>query len=324
MEANEATGGGVWLPLGSALIIDWKQLGRGPSARGATAWCASLDGETVLLRAWGEDMTSSFEFLFTGDERLTGTIVVQVERQDAGVVRVTTSIEVDNHLSLAETTDFKEHPRTMVLGRPLRTVNVKQGSISPQMLPPLIPAAAEVFEISPDSALLTHVGGWIGSILRAVRNHVRMATSPEPRGKTERGAPLRPTGGGRETFEGPRKIVATAGKPATNGAGGNGSPGRAPDRPPEKLLCTTNTGETFDITQEETYVGRSKQCAIVLKSQRVSRKHACITREADGFYINDLGAANGIWSGSEKIDRERIKSGDQYIVGDIVLSFSYT
>jgi hypothetical protein len=89
-----------------------------------------------------------------------------------------------------------------------------------------------------------------------------------------------------------------------------------------KLNCTTNQGESFEITSEETFIGRSKQCAIVLKSQRVSRKHACVTKEADGFYINDLGAANGIWAGSEKIDREKIETGDEFIVGDVVLTFT--
>src|SRR5262249_29602022 len=126
--------------------------------------------------------------------------------------------------------------------------------------------------------------------------------TPEPRSKTER-APVRPAPS-RETLDGPRRVP----QPGTNVKQANGSNNVSPvvekaplperksrgEECPEKIVCTTNTGETFDITGQETYVGRSKQCAIILKSQRVSRKHACITREADGFYINDLGAANGI------------------------------
>jgi hypothetical protein len=302
------------------MIIDWKYLGRDQPARNATAWCASLDGETVVIRAWGEDMTSSFEFCFTQDERLIGTLVIQVERQ-SDRVRVQAELEVENHISLADVTELREHAKTHVLGRPQRNVTIKQGTFPAHTLPALAPMAAEVFEISPDSALLTPAGEWIMDVLRAARDHVRVAVpvpvregSAEPRAKTER-AGARPPSPQRETIEGPgpkRAPPSAAKTPAPNGSGAN-----------DKLVCTTNTGETFDITGDETYVGRSKQCAIVLKSQRVSRKHACITREADGFYINDLGAANGIWAGSEKIDRERIKAGDQYIVGDVVLSFSY-
>jgi hypothetical protein len=321
MEATHDCG---WVPLGSALIFDWKYLGRAPAARGATAWCTTLDGETVILRAWGEEMTSSFEFLFATDERLAGMVIVHVERQEAGRVRVTTSIEVESHISLTDTSDFKEHPRTLVLGRPSRNIVVKQGTFPTHALPPLSSSAAEIFEISPDSALLTTAGAWISEILRAARDHVRMVeTAPQPRSKTER-APVRPAAAQRETLDGPRRVPQTTPTPKQS-ANGSSDAVRAVEKTgcPDKIVCTTNTGESFDIAGEETYVGRSKQCAIVLKSQRVSRKHACITREADGFYINDLGAANGIWAGSEKIDRERIKSGDQFIVGDVVLSFSY-
>ena len=47
-----------------------------------------------------------------------------------------------------------------------------------------------------------------------------------------------------------------------------------------------------------------------------------VRREPDGFYINDLGAANGIWSGTEKVDRQLILDGSEYIIGDVVLTFN--
>jgi predicted component of type VI protein secretion system len=89
-----------------------------------------------------------------------------------------------------------------------------------------------------------------------------------------------------------------------------------------KLFATTNSGDSWEISDAETFLGRSKQCSIVLKSQRVSRKHASVTKEDDGYYINDLGAANGIWAGTEKIDREKIADGAEYIIGDVLVSFS--
>lgn len=110
-----------------------------------------------------------------------------------------------------------------------------------------------------------------------------------------------------------------------NGKGEKVAPDSSRRRAAEKsvpvLFCTTAAGDSYEVTEAETYMGRSKQCTIVLNSQRVSRKHACITKEADGFYINDLGAANGIWAGTAKVERERIDDGDEFIVGDILVTF---
>jgi len=134
--------------------------------------------------------------------------------------------------------------------------------------------------------------------------------TPEPR-RAPKPAPAarRP----RETIDTP---APTPARPA---------PRSRPPEPaaPDKLLATTNTGDAWDVVDEETFIGRSKQCAIVLKSQRVSRKHASVTRDEDGFYINDLGAANGIWAGTEKIDRERIEDGAEYIIGDVLMTFRH-
>ena len=50
-----------------------------------------------------------------------------------------------------------------------------------------------------------------------------------------------------------------------------------------RLFAATNTGDSWEVTDEETYIGRSKQCTIGLKSQRVSRKHASCTTRARWF-----------------------------------------
>jgi hypothetical protein len=118
----------------------------------------------------------------------------------------------------------------------------------------------------------------------------------------------------RETYEGP----------SSDNKKGTPTPKVVEPKKSKKrvLKASTNTGDNWEISDPETYIGRSKQCAIVLKSQRVSRKHATITMEDDGFYINDLGAANGIWAGTEKIDREKIEDGSEYIIGDVLVTFN--
>lgn len=132
----------------------------------------------------------------------------------------------------------------------------------------------------------------------------------------------------------PRRVRETVEAPAPSIPAGKGEVRREPLPPAEpargkkpsgagKLRASTNTGESWDLEDQETFIGRSKQCAVVLKSQRVSRKHASITREDDGYFINDLGAANGIWVGTEKIDREKIEDGSEYIIGDVLVTFTY-
>lgn len=135
---------------------------------------------------------------------------------------------------------------------------------------------------------------------------------PEPEPEPPRRAPKKPARRTRETLDAPSKTPARAPAPPPPEPG-----------PAEKLIATTNTGDSWEIVDEETYIGRSKQCAIVLKSQRVSRRHASVTRDADGFHINDLGAANGIWAGTEKIDRELIEDGAEYIIGDVLMTFRH-
>jgi hypothetical protein len=147
------------------------------------------------------------------------------------------------------------------------------------------------------------------------------ASAPPPPAKKERPPTPKPVQRqDKETFDGPMEEVKR--KPVEPV-----EPPRAKEKASPKpkkmvLIASTNTGDTWEISEPETFIGRSKQCAIVLKSQRVSRKHATITMEDDGFYINDLGAANGIWAGTEKIDREKIEDGAEYIIGDVLVTFT--
>jgi hypothetical protein len=340
-----------WLPLGSAHAIDWKHLGRPASARGATAWVSMIDGESVLVRAWGEETTSYFDFAFLTDDRVAGSLVISCTRADGNRLRLKSELEIEDVLSLTDISDFRENSRTLLLTHVSRLFELRVGDVEEEHLPPIGAQAAELFEIAPDSAMQTVCADWIVALLKLSRDAVRAEEAPpervippasssangkrdgaearkndaQPRARTEQ--PARPANP-RATLENeqpPRRVIAAeAGEEKKRPAPESGSRDRAPARGgAPKLTCSTNSGESFEITGDETFIGRSKQCAIVLKSQRVSRKHACVTKEVDGFYINDLGAANGIWAGSEKIDREKIENGDEFIVGDVVLSFSY-
>jgi pSer/pThr/pTyr-binding forkhead associated (FHA) protein len=64
-------------------------------------------------------------------------------------------------------------------------------------------------------------------------------------------------------------------------------------------------------------VGRSPQCNLVIDSERVSRRHARISRRAEGPYVEDLGSSNGVFlNGSPIAGRCLLRAGDRITIGD--------
>lgn len=157
---------------------------------------------------------------------------------------------------------------------------------------------------------------------RAPEPEPRRAPEPEPPRRAPEPEPEARRAAEPEARRGPESEVRRA-PPAAIPTPAARAPTPAAPRA-RRLFASTNAGDSWEITDEETYIGRSKQCTVVLKSQRVSRKHASVTREGDAWYINDLGAANGIWAGTDKIDREHIEDGSEYIIGDVLLTFTYS
>ncbi|AHY45311.1 Protein of unknown function (DUF2662) [Rubrobacter radiotolerans] len=62
-------------------------------------------------------------------------------------------------------------------------------------------------------------------------------------------------------------------------------------------------------------VGRSQDNDIVVSDPNVSRRHAQLIREENGFVIEDLGSTNGTLLDGAPIGRERIESGDELTFG---------
>ena len=75
----------------------------------------------------------------------------------------------------------------------------------------------------------------------------------------------------------------------------------------EAGLLATVTGDRF-------VMGRGRHCDLVLGSSKVSREHAVIHREPDGWWIEDLGSSNGTWFRRARVDRRRIEDGDEYLI----------
>ena len=77
------------------------------------------------------------------------------------------------------------------------------------------------------------------------------------------------------------------------------------------------------IEAGQTTLGRSHTADVVLTHDSVSRQHARIVREAEGFVVEDLGSHNWTLVNGERITAPRlIADGDQITVGEVALEAS--
>lgn len=81
-------------------------------------------------------------------------------------------------------------------------------------------------------------------------------------------------------------------------------------------------GREFEFDQASVLIGRTNECDVILYETGVSRKHAQISEEVGGFFIEDLGSANGTRVNGETISgRLALKSGDAISLGPVLFNF---
>jgi len=68
-------------------------------------------------------------------------------------------------------------------------------------------------------------------------------------------------------------------------------------------------------------IGRDVGMAVVLGDSKVSRHHATITREGDGWVVVDAESRHGTFCNGERIERRVLSDGDQLQIGGTVLRF---
>ncbi|MFH0878840.1 MAG: FHA domain-containing protein [Lentisphaerota bacterium] len=77
----------------------------------------------------------------------------------------------------------------------------------------------------------------------------------------------------------------------------------------------------FELGERPITIGRSPEADVVILDEKSSRLH-CGIRLWDGdFYLKDLKSRNGTFVNGEKIDVAKLKPGDRFQVGSIVMSF---
>jgi pSer/pThr/pTyr-binding forkhead associated (FHA) protein len=69
-------------------------------------------------------------------------------------------------------------------------------------------------------------------------------------------------------------------------------------------------------------VGRGRSADLVLAEPTISRSHAAIGFDAQGFFVQDLGSTNGTMVNGGKVERTALKHGDLIQMGKLKLGIT--
>jgi len=83
----------------------------------------------------------------------------------------------------------------------------------------------------------------------------------------------------------------------------------------------TTMGRRFALNKPEMFVGRLEELDIPLEGEGLSRRHARLWRDDQGWWIEDLGSTNGTHVNEVRITRHQLKDGDQIRTGVPICKF---
>jgi pSer/pThr/pTyr-binding forkhead associated (FHA) protein len=81
-------------------------------------------------------------------------------------------------------------------------------------------------------------------------------------------------------------------------------------------------GLEMPIDRDWVVVGRGRSADLVLAEPTISRAHAAIGFDPEGFYIQDLGSTNGTMVNGGRAERQVLKNGDELRMGRLVLGLT--
>jgi pSer/pThr/pTyr-binding forkhead associated (FHA) protein len=83
-------------------------------------------------------------------------------------------------------------------------------------------------------------------------------------------------------------------------------------------------GMTFELTAEETLIGRNPTTHITLLDEGISREHAIILYDADNdsYSLEDLQSTNGTQVNGKRVRSVTLADGDEVRVGRTLFRFS--
>jgi pSer/pThr/pTyr-binding forkhead associated (FHA) protein/tetratricopeptide (TPR) repeat protein len=77
----------------------------------------------------------------------------------------------------------------------------------------------------------------------------------------------------------------------------------------------------YELTKDETSIGRGKSCDIVLNDKKSSRQNSIIRRAGISFSIKDLDSSNGTYVNGVRIEEQELTGDDVIKIGDVEFQF---
>lgn len=90
-----------------------------------------------------------------------------------------------------------------------------------------------------------------------------------------------------------------------------------------RVLNGIDEGTRFVFgNSNEWYMGRSKDCDFIINDPNISRRHAIIRKDWEGYYVEDLGSKNGVLVNDKKVIKRRfLRHRDEIVIGPIKLLY---
>lgn len=86
------------------------------------------------------------------------------------------------------------------------------------------------------------------------------------------------------------------------------------------VLSGADVGRSLEARGGDT-IGRSPQCALVLRDASISRRHAHLEEQDGRWAVVDDGSRNGIATGPVRHKRLELADGDEFLMGEVLLRF---
>ncbi len=93
--------------------------------------------------------------------------------------------------------------------------------------------------------------------------------------------------------------------------------------PPAGAVATVRsgfyTGLEVVLDRERIVIGRGRKADLALAEATISRAHALLGFDSEGFFVEDLGSTNGTLVNGARIDRQRLENDDEIQMGKLVI-----
>jgi pSer/pThr/pTyr-binding forkhead associated (FHA) protein len=82
-------------------------------------------------------------------------------------------------------------------------------------------------------------------------------------------------------------------------------------------LRSVSGGPDIPVDHPLVLVGRHPQCDARLDSDWVSLRHCILTQDGGDVVVRDLGSTNGTWINGWRVERGRLKPGDEVTIAHV-------